>query len=157
MIFVPEKENSIVWNETDVGIFIFYQYKELGTISFKWGKSPETSDYSDPFYIEVTEVNNEPVLACSLNACSCQPQLRYNDIIKKWYCNCSSSAICTKNEDQDEIDELLFWAKGEYTEEKGFFDDPIGAILCWNVQTAEDYKFINEKMLKEYKSYAKQQ
>ena len=153
MIFVPEKENSIVWNETDDGIFIFYQYKELGTISFKWDKSPETLDYSDPFYLTVNGVNNEQVLRCTFAGCQCHPQLRYNDIIKRWFCNCESSAICTNNDDQDEINELLSYTK-EYDEAHGFFDDPIRAIIFWNIETAKEYQYLNEKMME---IYAKQQ
>jgi len=152
MIFVPKKEECITWNELDDYIYINWRYyptdESNNMISFKWYKSSQTKDFSDPFCIEVVRVLNQYVLPCSLNACECQPQLRYNNIIKKWFCNCASSAVCTKNDDQDEIDELLGYAKGEYTEEKGFFDNPIKAILYWNVNTAEDYIKINEYLLK---------
>ena len=152
MIYVPNKEECVTWNNCGDYIYINWRYhptdESNNMISFKWYKSPTTHDFSDSFYLCVVGVLNQYVLSCSLNACECNPQLRYNNIIKKWYCNCMSSAICTENDDEDEINELISFAKGEYTEKNGFFDDPIKAILNWNINMAENYKKINEYLMK---------
>ena len=151
MIFVPEKKSCAIWRDCGDYVNIYYKVNPTpdnnNAIDFKWWKKNGKTD--DPYYLEVQEVLNHLVLPCSLDACRCQPQLRYNDIIKKWYCNCSSSALGTKNDDEDEIKTLIYWAKGEYTEEKGFCDDPINAILRWNISLAEDYKFYAEELLKD--------
>ena len=157
MIYIPKNEKDIFVQQTDCENYIYIgcqyhpNYESTNWISFEWHKSYQKNDFSDPFDLQVVRVLDQIVLPCSLNACECQPQLRYNNIIKKWFCNCASSAICTKNDDQDEINELLKWAKGEYTEEKGFCDDPISAILYWNLTMAESYKKIAEDLLVEIK------
>jgi len=147
MIFVPKKEDCLVWNDCGDYLNIYYRPNKDSdeSIDFKWWK--KDNKYEDPNYLEVSEVNNCLVLPCSLDACRCNPQLRYNKIIDKWYCNCTSSALGTKNDDQDEIDTLLQYAKGEYTEEKGFFDNPYHAIMFWNIGQAEDFKRINQIMM----------
>ena len=163
MIFIPEKENCITWNETEDGIYILYfvdgnDNREL-PIQFIWSKTPKMNekdevyyemDY-DPFYLSVIECMRDEVLNCPLNACSAKPQLRYNKIINKWFCNCPSSAICTKNDDQDEINSNLI--NGDLTEERGYCDSPIEAILKWNENCAKDYENIAKENLKEYKNW----
>lgn len=162
MIFVPKKEECIVWNETDDGIYILYfvdgnEKREL-PIRFLWEKTPELDEHEqvtrindyDPFYLSVVECMNDQVLDCPLNACSAKPQLRYNKIIDKWYCNCPSGAICTKNNDQSELDELLSLDK-EYDEKHGFCNSPIEAILKWNENCAESYKEIAAGNMKKYR------
>lgn len=162
MIWIPKKEECSVWHETENGVYILYfvdgdDNREL-PIRFLWEKTPKMNekdevyyemDY-DPFYISVIECMNDEVLNCPLNACSAKPQLRYNKIINKWYCNCPSSAICTKNDDQEELNEMLSLTK-EYTEENGFCDSPIEAILKWNENCAKDYENIALGNLKRYK------
>lgn len=149
MIFVPEKKNCTVWRDCGDYVYIYYKVNPTpesnNAIDFKWWK--KDNDIKDPYYLEVQEVLEHFVLPCSLDACRCQPQLRYNDIIKKWYCNCTSSALGTKNDDEDELKTML---RGkEFTEENGFCDDPISAILRWNLARAEDYKFYAEELLKD--------
>lgn len=146
MIFVPEKKSCPVWNDCGDYINIFYRPDDSDdSITFKWWKKDNKAE--DPYNLEVYNVNSQFVLPCALNACNCNPQLRFNKIINKWYCNCSSSALGTKNDDKDELKTLLEWAKGVYNEEKGFCDTPYRAIMCWNVFTAEDYRRINKVML----------
>lgn len=164
MIFIPKKECCLVWNETEDGIHIIYYIdgnntREFG-IKFLWSKSPKMNEKNevyyemdfDPFYISVIKCMNDEVLNCPLNACSAKPQLRYNKIINKWYCNCPSSALCTKNDDQDELDEMFSLTK-EFTEKRGFCDSPIEAILKWNENCAKDYENIAKGNLKEYKNW----
>lgn len=150
MIFVPKIEKCIVWNETEDGIYILYFVDGNDTrefpISFLWSKTPKecknekdiiyVMDY-DPFYLHVESCMREEVLNCSLNACSAKPQLRYNKIINKWFCNCPSSAICTKD-DQDELKELLSITK-KIDYNHGFCNNPIEAILKWNENCAKNY------------------
>lgn len=164
MIFIPKKEDCLVWTETDDGIYILYyidgnENKEFG-IQFLWSKTPKLNekdeiyyemDY-DPFYISVIECMNDKVLKCSLNACAAYPQLRYNKIINKWFCNCPSSALCTKNNDQDELNEMFHLTK-EFVEKNGFCDSPIEAILKWNESCAKDYENIAKENLKRFKEW----
>ena len=155
MIFIPKKEECASWNETKDGIYILYfvdnnKDKEL-SIEFLWSKCPETN--YDPFYLSVIECMNDVVLNCPLNACSSKPQLRYNKIINKWFCNCPSSAISTKNDDEDEIDSNLI--NGSLTAERGYCDNPIEAILRWNESCAKDYKSIVKANLKKLKEIIK--
>ena len=160
MIFIPKKEDCAVWNETGDEIYILYfvDGNESGefSIEFHWSKTPKSNeedeiyyemDY-DPFYLSVEGCMNSEVLNCSV--CSSKPQLRYNKIIDKWYCNCPSSALCTKNDDQEELNELLSLTK-EYTEKAGFCDSPIEAILKWNENCAVFYKEIAKSNLKTYR------
>ena len=167
MIWIPKKEDCITWNETEDGIYILYFYDGNDTrelpIHFFWGKTPKEDKNRniyyemdhDPFYLSVDECMRDRVLACPLNACSCLPQLRYNKIINKWFCNCASSAICTKNDDQSELDELLALTK-EYDYEHGFCDNPIEAILKWNEGCAKDYENIAKENIKEFKKLMKE-
>lgn len=162
MIFVPKKEDCAIWNETDKGVFIFYcvdgnEEMEL-PIEFFWGKTPKLNeneetvyemDY-DPFYLSVETCMRENVLECSLLACGAKPQLRYNKIIDKWFCCCPSSAICTKNNDQSEMDELLSTQKF-FDYEHGFCNNPIEAILKWNEICANDYVHIAKSCIEKYK------
>ena len=154
MIFIPEKEKCTIWNETEDGIYIVYfvdgnDNREL-PIEFLWSKTPKMNEMNyDPFYLSVIECMRDKVLNC--HSCSAKPQLRYNKIINKWFCNCPSSALCTKNDDQDEINSNLI--KGNLTEERGYCDSPIEAILKWNENCAKDYENIAKENLKEYKNY----
>lgn len=162
MIFIPKKEDCVVWNETDEGIYILYfvdgnERMEM-PIRFFWGKTPKvgknnqtiyTKDY-DPFYISVIECMNDEVLNCPLNACSAKPQLRYNKIIDKWYCNCPSGAICTKNDDQSELDELLSLDK-VYDKKHGFCNNPVEAILKWNENCAISFRELAKSNMKKYR------
>ena len=150
MIFVPKKENCITWNETEDGIYILYFYDGNDTrelpIRFFWGRTPKLDknnnvyyemDY-DPFYLSVEECMRNEVLNCSLHACSAKPQLRFNKIIDKWYCCCPSSAIGTKNNDEDEIKSNLI-EKENISYENGYCDNAIEAILKWNETEAKCY------------------
>lgn len=166
MIWVPKKEDCITWNETENGIYILYFYdgndEREFPISFFWGKTPKSTedggltyemDY-DPFYIRVEECMRDEVLNCPMNACSAKPQLRFNKIINKWFCNCPSSAICTKNDDQDELDTMLSLDK-YFDYEHGFCDNPIEAILKWNESVGEDFTNMareNIKIFNEWKN-----
>ena len=140
MIFVPKKEDCLVWNETEDGIYILYfvdgnDKREL-PIQFLWSKTPKMNekdevyyemDY-DPFYLTVEQCMHEMVLDCPLSACSGKPQLRYNKIIDKWYCNCPSSAICTKNNDEDELNEMLAIYQKQYDYENKQTDSTDGSL-----------------------------
>lgn len=158
MIFIPEKNVSKNINEYDSD-FLFWEYDKDFKIMFEWGRTPEYNEKSeeisyiknyDPFYLRVLMINQEEMMQCPLNACKAYPQLRYNKIIDKWYCNCPSSALCTKNDDQDELDNLLKGIK-EFDEEHGFYSNPIEAIIKWNLSTCEDIKETNEMFLKRLK------
>lgn len=154
MIFVPEKEKCLLWNDKlDDRIFIIYQYDENLTINFQWYK--DNNEKLDPFYLAIEEikyVNNLsmtvvlPVFKCLEPACQASAQLRYNDIIKKWFVTCPSSMICTKNDDQDELE--LFKNMKTFNESAGFYDDLVNAILGWNDSIAKDIhnqcKFLKE-------------
>ena len=163
MIFVPKKQDCITWNETDKGIYILYfqdgnEEREF-PIRFFWDKTPKLDENNniycqmdyDPFYLSVEECMREEVLNCPLNACSAKPQLRYNKIINKWYCNCPSSALCTKNDDQDELKELLSLTK-RFDYNHGFCNNPIEAILKWNESCAKSYLNIAKNNLNIAKS-----
>lgn len=164
MIFVPNKDDCIVWNETENGIYISYCYnKQDFLIRFHWGLTPHLQkdqsikyimDY-DPFYLTVEQCMHEMVLDCPLSSCSGKPQLRYNKIIDKWYCNCPSSAICTKNNDEDELNEMLAIYQKQYDYKHGFCNNPIEAILKWNISCAESYKENAKHAIKEYKQLNK--
>ena len=146
MIFVPKKEDCTSWNECDNGVYISYHYEKKFPIIFLWGKTPKVNDNGDiiytvdydPFYLSIKECMNNEVLNCSSKACSAKPQLRYNKIIDKWFCNCPSSALCTKNNDQDEIDSGLIDIN-HINIENGYCDNPIEAILMWNKLFAQSY------------------
>ena len=122
-----------IWKETDEGIHILYfaDTKKEIPIRFFWDKTPKMNENNevvytnkyDSFYISVIECMNEEVLNCPLSACSAKPQLRYNVIIDKWFCNCPSGALCTKDNDQSELNELLALEK-KYDEEHGFCNNP---------------------------------
>ena len=157
MIFIPTKDIDLIEREYDSDILHWY-YNKNYIITFQWRRTPkynqETQEITyikdkDPFYLRLKEINGEEILKCSLNACQCSPQLRYNKIINKWYCNCPSSAICTKDNDQDELDEMLFLIK-EYTKEKGFYDNPIEAIINWNFSQIKTLEQINKTLLNEF-------
>lgn len=117
MLFVPNKSDCQIWFKRDDGtIFIRWAFNNKFPICFIWGKKPilneltnkiEYEETDDPFYLEVIGCMDDEVLKCPEAACSSFPQLRYNKILNKWFCNCPSSAICTKNTDNDELEELL--------------------------------------------------
>lgn len=134
MIFIPDRENCSIWNETEDYIVIVYNYNENVKINFEWKKY---KDQFDPFYISIKEIiiiNNNgdilnlDVMPCNEYYCKELPQLRYNDIMKKWYACCPSSMLCTENDDEDEIE--LFKCV-DLIEKNGFYNDPINAILHW--------------------------
>lgn len=73
--------------------------------------------------------------------------MRYNAIIDKWFCTCASSAICTKNNDKDEIEgDMLKHLNGDYSE---LSNTPFEAIIQWNLNVSRTIKEINEHILKE--------
>lgn len=160
MIFIPHKMDCDIWKETDEGIHILYfaDTKKEIPIRFFWDRTPKMNENNevvytnkyDSFYISVIECMNEEVLNCPLSACSAKPQLRYNVIIDKWFCNCPSGALCTKDNDQSELDELLVLEK-KYDEEHGFCNNPIEAILKWNEICAINLRKIAQRNMKKYK------
>ena len=166
MIWVPKKEECIVWTEMDDGVHIIYSFdkknKKEFQVQFVWMKAPRIDgnwqvhhemNY-DPYYLLVQECMGEHVLMCSLIPCSSHPQLRYNKIINKWFCCCPSSAAGTKNDDQDEIDTKLV-NLDHIDQRHGYCDNPIEAILRWNESCAEDYLIIAHKKLDELTDYLK--
>ena len=170
MIFIPKKEDCVTWNQVDDGtVYILYKYFEdyenVILIQFVWYPQPvfdneldEVTKYEqkfDPDYLVVKGCMQEPVLKCSLNACNSYPQLRYNKIINKWYCVCSSSTICTKNTDEDELETIL-----KKYEDNGYDDNkkkknPIEAIFLWNKNVANDYNEIAKEKIKIIKKIIK--
>lgn len=143
MIFVPEKEKCSLWNNgLDEFIYIVYDYNHDIKISFKWMQKEK----NDPFYIQLDELtvykengfdgHTIKILNCVEIGCQASPQLRYNNIIKKWFVTCPSSMICTKNDDNDELE---IFVNTKFTEENGFFDNPVNAILDWNKNIALFY------------------
>lgn len=150
MIFIPEKEKCALWNELEDLRFIIYDYDKNTKIMFKWYKH---ENKYDPFYLEVYAIqvvkntfDTTYLKSLECNCCEAQPQLRYNDIIKKWYCICPSSMICTKNTDEDE---LKLWENNILDEEHGYYDNPIKAIFHWNKIIAESIIHQCENILKE--------
>ena len=137
MIFVPEKEKCLIWNDKlEDEIFMIYQFNDNVKINFRWYKYQ--NDVYDPFYLGLEEICIQkstfenivmPIFKCLEPACEASPQLRYNRIIKKWFVTCPSSMICTKDNDQDELE--LFKNK-KFTEDEGFYSNPVLAILAWN-------------------------
>ena len=166
MIFVPLKKDCQIWEKSDEAIHIFYFWKKEDKypIIFKWLKTPkhnklDNSIYyeydGDPFYLEVNMYCGELVLPCALSSCGCYPHLRYNKIINKWFCCCPSSALCTKNDDEYELNTMFFNRKGKYfTEKNGFCDDPIKAIARWNISNSNSIINISNKILKGDNEYS---
>ena len=109
----------------------------------------------DPDYLVVKGCMQEPVLKCSLNACNSYPQLRYNKIINKWYCVCSSSTICTKNTDEDELKTILKKYEDNGYDYNKFAKNPIEAIFLWNKNVANDYNEIAKEKIKIIKKVIK--
>ena len=109
----------------------------------------------DPDYLIVKGCMQEPVLKCSLNACNSYPQLRYNKIINKWYCVCSSSTICTKNTDEDELETILKKYEDNGYDDNKFAKNPIEAIFLWNKNVANDYNEIAKEKIKIIKKVIK--
>lgn len=151
MIFLPEKDKCKIWHIRNSGeIFIKWLYNndENFSINFLWNLEPYLAENEqikykqseDPFYLSVIECMKDPVLPCTEPACKSYPQLRYNNIIKKWFCNCSSSAICTENNDESEVNELLKFdiQNNRITSEYGYCETPIEAILYWNKMVLND-------------------
>ena len=132
MIFVPQKEKCSLWNQSDNDIFIVYNYNDAIKICFYWKKY---KGKFEPFSLEIKSIEIESIklniFNCTQPSCQAYPQLRYNDIMKKWYVCCPSSMICTKDNDESEIE--LFKCI-ELIEKNGFYDDPINAILHWQKQ-----------------------
>ncbi len=166
MIFVPKKEECATWHETENGVYILYFYdgndKREFPIQFFWGKTPKLDkneniyyemDY-DPFYLSVKECMRDEVLNCPLNACSAKPQLRFNKIINKWFCCCPSSAICTKNDDQDEIDSKLI-RKENISSDHKYCDNPIEAILKWNESVGKAFADMAASNIKKFEEWKK--
>lgn len=171
MIFIPKKEDCVTWNQVDDGtVYILYKYFEdhenVILIQFVWYPQPvfdneldEVTKYEqkfDPDYLVVKGCMQEPVLKCSLNACNSYPQLRYNKIINKWYCVCSSSTICTKNTDEDELETILKkYEDNGYDDDDKFAKNPIEAIFLWNKNVANDYNEIAKEKIKIIKKIIK--
>lgn len=164
MIFIPT-ENVVKRNNGKGGLYLIWTYQQTYDqnyiITFEWTKTPiynkkmDDVKYKfdhDPFYLHVDTICYQDILPCSFAPCKCKPQLRYNKIIDKWFCNCASSAITTKNDDQSELEELLCF---DY--EKNSFDkpeycnNPVEAIFQWNISMADSYKKINEEYLEKFK------
>lgn len=151
MIWIPPKDKCEIWNETENGRFILFfldKEEKKYPIEFFWHK-PSFSESYDPFYLFVRSFCNEFVQHCNMINCGDQsyPQLRYNAIIDKWFCTCASSAICTENNDKDEIEgDMLKHLKGDYSE---LSNTPFEAIIQWNLNVSRTIKEINEHILKE--------
>lgn len=155
MIFIPKKEDCVTWNQVEDGtVYILYKYfedyKNVILIQFIWYPQPVFDNASDkitkyeqkfdPNYLVVKGCMNEHVLKCPLNACNQHPQLRYNKLINLWYCTCSSSTVCTKNTDEDEMETFLkIYEDNGYSDKNGFAENPIEAIFLWNKNVANDY------------------
>lgn len=158
MIFIPKEKVERERRENGEELLV-WNYSEEYIISFLWRRTPKININTDmvelvadkdPFYLEVVALNYNPVMRCSSIACNANPHLRYNKIIDKWYCNCPSSAICTENNDKSEIEELLTFSNGEYTKENGFYDNPIEAILMWNITMSKNCLEEFQDELKEF-------
>lgn len=151
MIFVPKKEKAIIWNYDDINhtIHIFYPLNDNCKLKIIWyGKNNEKFQTYNicikEIYIKSKDklnVENIKILNCMFPGCQCYPELRYNKIIDKWFCMCSSSMICTKDDDEDELehpDINTHFKNNTLTEENGFFNNPIKALLDWNKNRALD-------------------
>lgn len=162
MIFIPEKEKCIIWNDMPEAVYILYEYNKSIQFQYIWHKDEKKE--LKPYKLELTQfifmkdslgnLQTLPVLNCI--DCQCSPELRYNNIIKKWFCICSSSLICTKNDDKDELNHP--WIKSalendSLNEENGFFDHAIEAIIYWNQLIIKnynnDYNYIKNLLIKE--------
>lgn len=116
--------------------------KEKYKIVFQWFKTTIKEEngktksvfIKDPNFLNVVSCCDMPVLCCLNDNCHCFPQLRYNSIIKKWKCNCCTQAMVTKNLDEDELETIyrVDFTNGKTKPIKGYFEDPIEAILDWN-------------------------
>ena len=61
MIFIPKKEDCVVWNETDEGIYILYfvdgnEKREI-PIRFLWGKTTKMDKNNQVIYTKKRLVN----------------------------------------------------------------------------------------------------
>ena len=144
MIFVPDKEKINCWYNFKGQMYLNYSFDENVIVNFQWRK--DKNEY-DPFYlfVESVVINDKTinVLKCTLFPCNSLPQLRYNDIIKKWFCSCPSSMLGAKNNDESQLQQLK---NIEFNEQNGFCDTPFNAILMWNkimaqqiIKTCDDY------------------
>ena len=152
MIFIPPEDQIEIMNKTDEFEMIKWMYND-NMILFEWTNEPQSHKKHIPFYLHPIQIGRENVLTCPESACQCYPQLRYNKIIDKWFCNCTSSAICTKDDDdQDELDELCVFDKrrNSFDEQHGYCNDPIKAILLWNITVANALLNLNQKQLDVY-------
>lgn len=145
-------EKIVNENESD---YINWSYNDEFIITFRWDRTPKINDEdeiiyvkdNDPFYFHVYSVNGLLIYPCAF--CNDDPQLRYNKIIDKWYVNCSAEALCTENNDGDELKTLI--ENRIYDEEHGFFENPVKAILNWNINQLENELVKNKNILKEIK------
>jgi len=155
MIFVPN-ENVSKNTDENGSDFLFWEYNKDFEIMFEWERTPKYNkktketlyikDYN-PFYLSVIKINDEEVMKCQMSACQAHPQLRYNKIIDKWYCNCPSSAIKTDNDDKSELLTILSRYDYKYKERDGFCDNPVKAIIMWNMGIIGNIERINMKMM----------
>lgn len=159
MIFVPEKEKCILWNDSNEYKKIFIQYKpdldENTIITFEWSRTPKYNSktgklsYSrkyDPFYLGIVSIETTdrkdnkiviPVPRCLEPACEAVPQLRYNSIYKKYFVCCPSSMLGTKNDCQNEINTYL---NKEIT--NTLFNHPTLAIIDWIKRSIVDMELM---------------
>lgn len=133
MLFVPKRQDCRLWNDKlQDQIYIIYDFKQ-GDIHFKLQKFYPLQWFN----AQIVECCKIDVQVCSLNVCSCSPQLRYNDIIKKWYCCCPSSALAVKqNDDKSELETMFF--NTEITKQNGFADNAVEAVMLWNIKMCKN-------------------
>jgi hypothetical protein len=162
MIFIPKRDECELWCTYKDMIYVIYPYNDKIKIHFTWTKSQdetyETYNFHPSeiyFYDESGNTEIFPIFNCTYSPCKCMPELRYNSIIKKWFCECSSSLICTKDDDKDELEyppiknyidrnevEML-------NDENGYFDDMFHALMYWNKQALNAYSSLYEELEKQ--------
>lgn len=144
MIFIPIENIRTKWDlEKGKSKYIIWTYNEFVEIHF----INYINDKFNSYVKEVHTVEDDKlstsvrfeILKCPELACQAKPQLRYNAIIKKYFCECPSSMICTKDNDEAEIEFFKETNVSNFSEENGFFDDPLKAILFWQKTIANYY------------------
>lgn len=133
MIYIPDKNINEGKEETLKNNANGLKWKKI----IHWNYNDEfvitMACYDNPLFNEVLCLNGKPVMECS---CHCLPQLRFNQEWKKWICCCPS--VFVKNTNEDEIDKL----------KTGWQDNPIKAIVKWNMEIAENILKWNMEILK---------
>ena len=158
MIFIPTKNIRTKWDiEKGKSEYIIWTYNDFVEIHF----INYINEVFNSYVKEIHTVEDDglstgvrfEILKCPELACQAEPQLRYNTIIKKYFCECPSSMLSIKNTDESEMTYFKEQKIKKFIEKNGFYNDPLKAILGWqksiaNCHIAEVKEILNRKFFK---------